>query len=81
MFATGDWEHALVIFNRVKRRTKGANKNAEGGIQRCLEAINNSLVQIKQSQVYVHIVSNRSDISKMCLIYSIFSETKNYTSW
>ena len=53
MFATGDWEHALVIFHRVKRQTNGANKNAERGIQRCLEAINNSLDQIKQSQVNI----------------------------
>merc|ERR1712110_1082387 len=50
MFAAGDWEHALVIFHRVKRQTNGANKNAERGIQRCLEAINHSLDQIKQSQ-------------------------------
>ena len=54
MFAAGDWEHALVIFHRVKRQTNGANKNAEMGIQRCLEAINHSLDQIKQSQVFFY---------------------------
>ena len=53
MFATGDWEHSLVIFHRVKRQTNGANKKAERGIQRCLEAINHSLDQIKQSKVFV----------------------------
>ena len=53
MFANGDWEHALVIFHRVKRQTNGANNKAERGIQRCLEAINQSLDQIKQSKVFV----------------------------
>ena len=53
MFASGDWEHALVIFHRVKRQANGANKNAERGIQRCLEAINKSLDQIQQLQVFV----------------------------
>lgn len=57
MFASGGWEHALVIFHRVKRQTNGANKNADRGIQRCLEAINKSLDQIQQLQVFVLLTS------------------------
>ena len=57
MFASGDWEHALVIFHRVKRQTNGTNKNADRGIQRCLEAINKSLVKIQQLQVFILLMS------------------------
>ena len=49
MFALGDWEHALMFFHRVKRMTGGTDREANMGIQRCLEAINNAVNEIQLS--------------------------------
>ena len=47
MYALGDWEHALMYFHRVKRMTGGTDREANMGIQRCLEAINNAVNKIQ----------------------------------
>ena len=49
MYALGDWEHALMFFHRVKRMTGGTDREANMGIQRCLEAINNAVNEIQLS--------------------------------
>ena len=49
MYALGDWEHALMYFHRVKRMTGGTDREANMGIQRCLEAINNAVNKIQHT--------------------------------
>ena len=47
MYAKGDLEHALMFFYRVKKLTKGRDRKANMGIQRCLDSINTAVAEIK----------------------------------